>query len=395
MANLFDRVPDRRNSNLRNKWTWYPADVIPMWVADMDFRAPPPVLAALRKAVEHGVLGYELPSRALLETVAGRMQRLYAWKVDPDWVVAVTGIVSGFNIAARAFCTDRKAYLIQPPVYNEFHAVKANLGLRQCEAPLVESRKGNILHYEVNWNSFEKQVRRVGMFLLCNPQNPVGVVYSRRDLARMAELCLENDVLIAADEIHSELLLDGQGFTPLAKAAPESREKSIALVSPSKTFNVPGLMCGFAIIPDAELRAQYTRTVEKLRIHVSSLGLIAAREAFSGSCDEWLQELRVYLTDNRDFLLDYVSKYLPDIRITSPAATYLAWLDCSELVKQGRITGSPFEFFLKEAKVAFGEGKIYGKASEQYVRLNFGCTRRTLKQGLDRVRDSLYRRKHG
>src|SRR5512146_822314 len=137
-STAFDRVPDRRNPNLLNKWTWYPSDVIPMWVADMDFRAPPPVLAELRKAVDHGVLGYEMPSRALYQSVADRMQRLYGWKVDPEWITAVTVIVSGFNVAARAFCTERKGYLIQPPVYNEFLTVKTNLGLRQHEAPLIQ-----------------------------------------------------------------------------------------------------------------------------------------------------------------------------------------------------------------------------------------------------------------
>ncbi len=395
MPNLFDHVPDRRDPNLLNKWTSYPDNVIPMWVADMDFRAPPPVLAALRKAVDQGVLGYELVSRALLETVAARMDRLYGWKVDPDWVTAVTGIVSGFNIAARAFCTGRKGYLIQPPVYNEFFAVQSNIGLRQYEAPLIETRDGNILHYEVDWDSFEKQLKKAGIFLLCNPHNPVGSVFSRGDLKRMADICLKHDVVIVADEIHSELLLGGETFTPMAKAAPGSRSKLITLVSPSKTFNVPGLFCGFAIIPDADVRARYKEMVEHLRIHVNSLGLIAAREAFSGSCDAWLADLRSYLTENRDFLVAYVTKNLPDVRTTIPDATYLAWLDCSELVRKGIVTGSPYDFFLKEAKVAFGEGKKYGEAGEHYDRLNFGCTRRTLRQALDRMRDSLYRRKHG
>lgn len=388
---LFDRVPDRRNPNLLNKWTWYPGDVIPMWVADMDFRSPPPVLAALRTAINHGVLGYEMPSRSLLESVANRMQRLHGWKVDPEWVTAVTGIVTGFNIAARAFCTERKGYLIQPPVYNEFHEVKTNLGLKQYEAPLVQTASGNILHYEVDWDSFEKQVKQVGILLLCNPHNPVGMVFSRRDLKRMAEICLEHGVVIVSDEIHSELLLGGQTFTPMAKAAPDVRDRLITLVSPSKTFNVPGLFCGFAIISDPGLRAAYRRVVEHLRIHVSSLGLIAAREAFSGSCDEWLAALKVYLTENRDFVVDYVTQYLTDVRITRPAATYLAWLDCSQLVRKEIISGSPFDFFLNQAKVAFGDGKVYGEASAEFVRLNFGCTRRTLKQGLDRVRDALYR----
>jgi cysteine-S-conjugate beta-lyase len=198
-----------------------------------------------------------------------------------------------------------------------------------------------------------------------------------------------------SDEIHSELLLGDQKFSPLAKLSSEIAKSSITLVAPSKTFNVPGLFCGFAIIPDAELRARYALMVDKLRLHVSSMGLFAARVAFSGQCDGWLSQLRTYLTANRDFLVDYVTEYLPDIRITRPDATYLAWLDCSELVRQGRITGSPFDFFMNEAKVAFSDGKIFGADSAEFVRLNFGCTRQTLKLALDRVRDSIYRRKNG
>jgi cystathionine beta-lyase len=395
MAYSFDRVPDRRNPEVLNKWTWYPPDVLPLWVADMDFRAPPPVLATLHKAIAHGVLGYELPSRALYDTVALRMQRLYGWSVDPNSVVAVTGIVSGFNVAARAFCTQKKGYLIQPPVYNEFQEVRNNLGIPQYEAPLIQSAKGNILHYAIDWDAFEQQVKKARMFLLCNPHNPIGTVYSRRDLRRMAELCIENDVIIVADEIHSELLLGAEKFTPLASLSKAIANASITLVSPSKTFNVPGLFCGFAIIPNPELRANYADVVQKLRLHVSSMGLFAARTAFSGECDEWLKDLLSYLTANRDYLVEYATEYLPDTRVTRPAGTYLAWLDCGDLVRQGRIVGSPFEFFMKEAKVAFGEGKIYGEKGADFVRINFGCTRRTLKQALDRVRDSLYRRKNG
>ncbi|HEX8990349.1 MAG TPA: PatB family C-S lyase [Anaerolineales bacterium] len=395
MAESFDRVPDRRDPNLQNKWTTYPREAIPMAVADMDFRAPPVVRKALRNAVDDGVLGYESASHALCESVAGRMLALYGWKVDPGAVVALPGIVSGFNVAAEAFCSDEKGYLIQPPVYSEFHAVQPNLGIPKIESPLEQSWRRNILHYEVDWDAFEKHAKRASMFLLCNPHNPVGMIYSRADLRRMADICQREGVLIVADEIHSELLLGGQKFTPLVKVSAELADRSITLVSASKTFNVPGLFCGFAIIPDLALRDRYAQVLEKRRLHVSSLGLIAARAAFSGECDEWLAELRAYLTGNRDFLVEYVTDQLPDIRITKPAATYLAWLDCSELVRQGRITGSPFEFFLNEAKVAFSEGAMYGTAGRDFVRLNFGCTRRTLGQALERVRDSLYRRKYG
>ena len=383
MAYNFDRVPNRRIPGVINKWTYYPKDLLPMWVADMDFPAPKPILDELRKAVNQGVLGYELASPTLLETVATRMDRLYGWKVSPEWVIPVTGIVSGFNVAAHTVGSSKAGYLIQPPVYNEFHEVKNNVGIPQVDAPLVKQVKGHILHYEVDWDLFRKQAKKVSMFLLCNPHNPLGIVFSRKDLTRMAEICLENNVLIVADEIHSELLLDEKKFTPMAKLSKEIANHTITLIAPSKTFNVPGLFCGFAIIPNKELRDDYVKVVAHLRLHVASLGLRAAQAAFSGQCDEWLKELRCYLTGNRDFLVDYVTKNMPEVRITVPEATYLAWLDFTQL----NLEKSPFEFFLEKAKVALSDGAIFGEKG--HVRLNFGTSRSVLTQALDRMNKAL------
>ncbi|MBP8164663.1 MAG: aminotransferase class I/II-fold pyridoxal phosphate-dependent enzyme, partial [Anaerolineales bacterium] len=176
----FNNVPNRRNSN-SIKWLMYPKDVLPMWVADMDFPAPKPILSKLHKAIDHGVMGYEMPTPALLETVAARMDRLYGWKVKPEAVVAVTGIVSGFSVAARMSCTPKRGLLVQTPVYNEFHEVKTNLGVPQLDALLVRRINGNVLSYEIDWDIFEKQVKKAGMFLLCNPHNPLGIIYSRKD----------------------------------------------------------------------------------------------------------------------------------------------------------------------------------------------------------------------
>jgi cystathionine beta-lyase len=383
MAYNFDRVPNRRIPGVINKWTYYPKDLLPMWVADMDFPAPKPILDELRKAVNQGVLGYELASPTLLETVATRMDRLYGWKVSPEWVIPVTGIVSGFNVAAHTVGSSKAGYLIQPPVYNEFHEVKNNVGIPQVDAPLVKQVKGHILHYEVDWDLFKKQAKKVSMFLLCNPHNPLGIVFSRKDLTRMAEICLENNVLIVADEIHSELLLDEKKFTPMAKLSKEIANHTITLIAPSKTFNVPGLFCGFAIIPNKELRDDYVKVVAHLRLHVASLGLRAAQAAFSGQCDEWLKELRCYLTGNRDFLVDYVTKNMPEVRITVPEATYLAWLDFTQL----NLEKPPFEFFLEKAKVALSDGAIFGEKG--HVRLNFGTSRNVLTQALDRMNKAL------
>ncbi|MBI5963029.1 MAG: putative C-S lyase [Chloroflexi bacterium] len=381
----FNVVPNRRNPNNYNKWTYYPKDVLPMWVADMDFPAPKPILAALHKAVDHGVLGYELPSLALKEVVAARMDKLYGWKVRPEAVVAVTGIVSGFSVAARIACTPRKGVLIQTPVYNEFHEVKNNIGVPQLDAPFIKHVNGNILSYEIDWDIFEKQIKKAGMFLLCNPHNPLGIIFPRKDLLKMAEICIKNNVLIVSDEIHSELLLDDNKFTPMAKLSAETAKHTITLIAPSKTFNVPGLFCGFAIITDKELRERYEKEVNHLRLHVSSMGLFAARTAFSGDCDGWLKELRRYLTGNRDFLVEYVTKYMPEVRTTIPDATYLSWLDFS----QTKIEGSPFQFFLKNARVAVSEGRIFGENGEGHIRLNFGTSRKILEQGLGRMRKAL------
>ena len=384
----FDRIPNRRIPGILNKWTYYPEDLLPMWVADMDFPAPKPILDAIREAVRHGVLGYELPSNALLETVAARMDRLYRWKVKPEWVIPVTGIVNGFNFAARAFGISKKGYLIQPPVYNEFHELKNNVGLAQLDAPLIQRVRGNILQYEIDWDLFKRQAKRAGMFLLCNPHNPLGIIFSRSDLRRMAEICLDNKVLMISDEIHSELLLDDRKFTPLAKLASEIAQNSITLIAPSKTFNVPGLFCGFAIIPNKELRDEYAKVVGHLRVHVASLGMRAAQVAFSGQCDDWLKELRGYLTGNRDFLVDYITKNMPGVRTTSPQATYLAWLDFTQL----EFEKSAYEFFFEKAKVALSDGAIFGENGKGHVRLNFGTSRRILKQGLDRIHQALHSR---
>ena len=386
MANKFDLVIDRRNPNNLNKWTMYPKDVLPMWVADMDFRSPKPILDELHKAVDHGVLGYELVPDSLKETVAARMDKLYRWKFKPEAVIAATGIVSGFSVAAREFCTPKKGAMVQTPVYNEFHAIKNNVGIPQIDVPFIEYTDANILSYEIDWDVFEKQVKKAGMFLLCNPHNPLGIIFSSKDLLQMAEICIKNNVLIVSDEIHSELLLDDNPFTPMATLSSEIANHTITLIAPSKTFNVPGLFCGFAIIPDKELRERYAKEVDRLRLHVASMGLFAARIAFSGKCDRWLNDLRHYLTANRDFLVDYVTENMPDVRLTIPQATYLAWLDFSAY----KLKKSPYDFFLKKAKVALSDGKIFGKGSEEYVRLNFGCPRSILEQGLERMRKSLY-----
>ena len=396
----FDRVIDRRGTNSA-KWKFFGSDILPLWVADMDFPAPEPVLEALHRAVEHGIFGYEFPTKELRETIAGRMDKLYGWQVSPEMVVATPGVIAGFNAAARTLCKEGQGILIQPPVYPPFLSVHMNSGLVRQDALLKMTAEGATLRYTVDFDVFERAVNsggaQTGMFLLCNPHNPTGQAYSRDDLVRMAEICLRNEIFICSDEIHSELLLGGPSTSdqiavqhiPIASMNLEIANCTITLIAPSKTFNVAGLNCAFAIIPNPDLLRRYKNTTEQMAMHVNSLGLAAAQAAFSGACDDWLVALRSYLTSNRDFLIECVKSEFYGIRGTVPDATYLAWLDCNELVRSGRFNSTPHALFLKKSKVALNEGKEFGPGGDGFVRLNFGCSRKTLEDALERMKAAL------
>lgn len=392
MPSKFDQLIERRGTNSQ-KWQRYPEDVLPLWVADMDFAAPPPVLAALHAKETHGVFGYEVLSRELAETTAARMQKLYGWQVLPERVAAVPGVVAGFNAAAHAFCGPGHGILVQPPVYPPFLTVHENVGLVRQMAPLKQIDQAHRLDYEINWQAFEAALHsggaRTDMFLLCSPQNPTGNLYAPDDLAHLANLCLKEDILICADEIHNELILGGKRHYPVASLRPEIAERTITLIAPSKTFNIPGLFCAFALIPNPDLFERYQKTTARMAMHVNSMGLAAAQAAFSGACDAWLAELLQYLTANRDYLVGFIESDLPGIKVTVPDATYLAWLDCRALIREGGIPETSAKFFLEKARVALNPGEDFGPGGEGFVRLNFGCPRSTLAKALERMKTAL------
>ena len=388
----FDQIIDRSGTRSL-KWTAYGRDVLPLWVADMDFQAPEPARQALREAVDHGIFGYEMPQRKLAQTVAARMHRLYGWQVSPEWVLPIPGVVVGFHVAARAACRAGEGILVQPPVYPPFLHVAGNTGCVTQLAPLQAAAERHTLRYGIDWQAFEGAFNsggvRTGMFLLCHPHNPTGQVHTRSELERMADICLRNRAVICSDEIHSELLLGGAGHIPMASLGEEVAQQTITLISASKTFNVVGLSCSFAIIPNEALRDRYHKVLEQVPLYVNSLGLVVAEAAFCGSCDPWLKALRAYLTANRDCLVEFVSHELAGVRTTVPDATYLAWLDFSELIRSGRLDPDPYKFFLEKAKVALNPGPQFGPGGEHCVRLNFGCSRKTLVEALRRMKDAL------
>ena len=393
MSYNFDQIVERRNTD-SIKWTEYPDDVLPLWVADMDFRTPEPILDAIRVALDRGVLGYEFIKPRTQKIVAERMERLYGWQVDPDWVVNTTGVVSGFNIAARAVCGASDGTLVQTPVYHMFYSIYKNIGLTKQIAPFTLAEDGNRLIPQLDLDVFTKAFHsnnaRTRMFLLCHPHNPLGNVFSRDELQSMAEICLQNDTIIVSDEIHSELMLGGSKHLPMAMLSDDIADKTITLIAPSKTFNTAGLFSAFAIIPNADLREKFKKANEQITGHVSSLGIIAAEAAFSGVCDDWLAELLVYLKNNRDFVVDYLTENFPETRFTIPDTTYLQWIDFGAYVKSGHISDMPYKFFLENAKVALNDGSSFGDGCENFARLNFGAPRSLVAEALDRMRNALY-----
>jgi cystathionine beta-lyase len=376
----FDRSPARRDSD-SNKWRKFPPDVLPLWVADMDFASPPAVVAALRARVEHGFFGYLTEQPELREVVAERVTKRYGWRVTPEAVMPVPGVIAGFNLAIRALTTPGDGLLVQTPVYPPILRAAGNHGLTRDGHPLTRGADGR---YTVDAHTFAGAIQpRTRAFLLCNPHNPVGRLFERRELEAMAETCLRRDLWIIADEIHGDLLFDGRQHVPMATLAPEVEQRTITLLAPSKTFNVPGLKCAAAVVPNPALRERLTAAVSDLVPKLNVLGHTAAVAAYREG-DAWLEALLRYLEANRDFLVREVRARLPGVRVAAPDATYLAWLDCRE-------TGldDPYAFFLERARVALNDGRTFGPGGEGFVRLNFGCPRALLAEAVARMAAAL------
>jgi cystathionine beta-lyase len=378
----FDRVVDRRSTD-SNKWRKFPADVLPLWVADMDFPSPPAVVRALHARVEHGFFGYLTEHNDLPEVVAERVAKRYGWRINPEAVVTLPGVIAGFNQALRALTSPGDGMLIQTPVYPPILRSAGNHGLRRDEHPLTRGADGR---YTVDLDAFAAALRATTrVFLLCNPHNPVGRLYGRAELEGMAAACLRRNTVIVADEIHCDLLLDGRQHAPVASLAPEIEQRTITLMAPSKTFNLPGLKCAVGIIPNAALRERFVAAAGDLVPKINVLGYTAAVAAYREG-DAWLEALLDYLEANRDFLVQQVRTTLPGVAVAPAEATYLAWLDCRGSAGAGR---DPYTFFLERARVALNDGVTFGPGGAGFVRMNFGCPRAVLAEGLERMRAAL------
>lgn len=368
----FDKIIDRHGTNSL-KWNKYKdQDIIPLWVADTDFMAPEGVIEALKNRVNHGIFGYSRPSARLVELVIQRMKSLYNWDIEADWLIFMPGVVPGLNFGIKAWCRPERHVITPKPVYYPF-----------LYAPEYNDRPASFLPMKLvenrwlpDFELFEEQAKTADIFLLCNPHNPGGTVYTKDELQKIAEIAERHDLIVISDEIHCDLIIDPVAkHIPFAAVSPEAAKRSAVLMAPSKTFNIAGLCSSFAIIPNARLRLKLQQAMRGLMADNNLIGLVAAEAAYETG-DQWLQAQLDYLRGNLALIRETLGVF-PEIKIADMAATYLAWIDVSALNLEDPIT--TFE----KGGVGLSPGAQFG--DKNFIRLNFGCSRILLKEALDRM----------
>jgi cystathionine beta-lyase len=373
----FDRPIDRRGT-ASLKWEKYAdRDIIPLWVADMDFMPPTAVLDALKKRIDHGVLGYTRPPASLVETVGDMLQQQFAWTIQPEWIVWLPGLVTGINVACRTAGSGSDAVVTAVPVYPPFLSAPQLARRELITVPMHLDDHG--WHWDLE--ALEARLTpATRLLLLCSPHNPVGRAFRRDELMDLIDICERHDLVICSDEIHGDLILDpASRHIPTATISPAAHDRCITLMAPSKTFNIPGLGCSFAIIANDRLRHRFRQAMAGIVPDVNVLGYTAAEAAYRYGWD-WHRALLNYLRQNRDLVFREIGRMLP-LQTTLPEATYLAWIDARSLGME-----NPTAFF-EAAGVGLSDGKDFGAAG--YVRLNFGCRRALLEEALTRMRQAV------
>lgn len=377
----FDTVINRRDTN-SYKWDIVKEeDVIPLWVADMDFKAAPAILEALKKRVEHGVFGYTLVPDSYYEAIINWFARRHNWQIDRSWIIYTTGVVPAVSCAIKALTLPGEKVLIQTPDYNCFFSSIKNNGCEVAENELV--RRGD--SYEVDFEDFERQCadEKTTVFLLCNPHNPAGRVWTKEELERMNDICLTHGVRVISDEIHCELVMPGHRFTPFAAISDACRDNSVVLNSPTKAFNIAGLQIANIICADPAMRRRIDRAVNINEVcDVNPFGVVALQAAYNES-EEWLDSLNHYIWGNYLALKEFIAKELPRLEVTRLEGTYLAWVD---IKATGLTSDEAYGKLMKEGRVYVNSGTMYGRrAGEGYLRINLACPRATLLEGMKRM----------
>lgn len=380
----FDEIISRRNSN-SYKWDAVMEEgVLPMWVADMDFRTAPAVVEVLRKRMDHGIFGYTKVPPVYYDAIINWFTRRHGWQIDRDWIIYTSGVVPALSAIIKALTVPGDRVLVQTPVYNCFFSSIRNNGCEIVANPLVYTNGT----YRIDFDDLARKATdpKVKLLLLCNPHNPVGRVWTQAELMCIGEICLRNDVLVVADEIHCELVYSGHTYIPFASISDDFRNRSVTCTSPSKAFNLAGLQIANIFAADESVRVKIDKAINLNEVcDVNPFGVEALVAAYNDG-EEWLEELKCYLSDNYLYMRTFFNKYLPQFPVVKLEGTYLVWVDCSVLNRSSKEIA---EILLKAEKLRINEGSMYGEAGEGFIRINIACPRQILIDGLNRLKRGL------
>ncbi|MEW5815187.1 MAG: PatB family C-S lyase [Spirochaetota bacterium] len=383
MKSIFDRVIDRRGTNSLKwdnmKMVFGRNDLFPLWVADMDFEAPEPVLEAIKRRAGHGIYGYTFVADTVYAAVIDWMRKRHGWIIERDWVLLTPGVVPSISVAINAFTEPGDGVIIQSPVYHPFFSTIRKNNRRLVINRLKHKNGFYLMDFEDLAAKIDKTTR---LLILCSPHNPVGRVWKREELEILSEICFKNNILIVSDEIHSDIVYKGSTHIPYSSLSDATKEYSLILNAPSKTFNIPGLATSFAIIPNAALRAAFEQEMKRLNLGALNIFGLTAFEAAYKFGEEWLNSLLCYLEENIDFLLHYIATKLPPIRVYKPEGTYLVWMDFSN---SGIDTRKINKLLADKTGIALSDGAGFGPGGEKYQRINIACPRGRLKEALGRI----------
>ena len=386
----FDRYMERRGTNCE-KWDYLEeefgkSDLLAMWVADMDFPAPPEVLKALHNKIDEGALGYPITPDSLLEAVTGWQKKRHGWEIGKEAVTWAPGVVAGLAFSLMAFTKPGDGVIIQTPVYPPFYAIINEAGRKIVKNPLKRENGRFVMDLE----GLEKLITPTcRTLIICSPHNPVARVWTREELESLAEIAKRKDILVISDEIHQDLVFSDAKHICIASLSDEMSSRTVTFVAPSKTFNIAGMKASVALIPDEKLRLRYQSVLDRFHLgSLSILGLTATETAYA-KCAEWLDELMAYLEENREMTEKFVKERLPKAKMDHPEGTYIFWIDFRGY---GFNSETLMDFLVNEAKVALNNGSNFGTEGEGFARINIGTNRAQLKEGLERIAGALQAR---
>lgn len=357
---------------------------LPMWVADMDFETAPEIIQALQKRIEHGVFGYQNVTDDWYQAYQSWWNRRHQFKIEKDWLIFCTGVVPAISSIVRKVTTVGENVLVQTPVYNIFFNSIRNNGRNILESPLVYEQG----EYHIDFKDLEEKLSnpQTSLFILCNPHNPIGKIWDRETLEKIGELCDRYHVIVVSDEIHCDLTDPGYEYVPFASVSDQCRENSITCIAPTKTFGIPGIQTAAVVVPNPVLRHRVNRGLNTDEVAEPNNFAVAAAVAAFQHGDQWLTELREYLSQNKQYVRDYIGAYIPEIKVVPSNATYLLWLDCSELTDDACELQ---RFIEKHSGLVLTEGEEYGTPGRRFLRLNPACPRSRVQDGMERLKNSV------